>query len=515
MKRSRQPQKQAFLKTFGNPTLILDGTPIAPGTLRRKDLALLIYLRIESAQGRSRSHLANLLWSNSTEEKARHSLDQALGRICAVLGAETLGKDRDSVRWRGELACDAVRLHEMYMASASAELLPDVYAEGFLFDFNPGPGSREFEDWADAKRLGYRGIALQLLERQGREAEALGEWEKALRIGMRAVEIDFSAEEGHRRIMRSWYALGERSRALQHFEKLRRQLRSELEADPDPHTSAFAEELRGLRADSARPDVVPGSPALASRNVPSAGIRSPPGDADPVSGTAAVAERRSGRRAEHRFLAGRRHSWLIASVLVVTALVLVVGLRWGRTEGSRETELARARIAAAAPGAGASVLDTPLCAPGGAEASLVDGDFFGSRVPPGRPFMMSWALRNSGRCAWSSGSRLRYVGSGSERLSASQADIHVDEVVVPGGVRTFAVRMLAPMVPGTYDEHWQLLDSSGNVVRVSTGENVAARIVVPPSESPACDPVGTRDPADQEAQGRPPDATGASFPLPL
>lgn len=231
-----------FLKTLGSPVLTSPGAERPPERLRKKDLALLVYLRLERRRAHSRSMLANLLWGDSTEEKARHSLTQALGRIRSVLGPECLDADHDRVEWRGELPCDAALLQEMTGAPTDPGL--DLYAGDFLAQFAPGRGAREFEDWMDGKRGHYRALALELLDRAGEEAEAAGEWSGALRIGERSVEIDPFWERGQRRMMRAWHELGERNRALRHYEKFAAWLARELDEEPDPETRALAERLR-------------------------------------------------------------------------------------------------------------------------------------------------------------------------------------------------------------------------------------------------------------------------------
>ena len=230
-----------FLKALGPPLLTCPGAE----RLRKKDLALLVYLRLKRRRAHSRSMLANLLWGDSTEEKARHSLTQALGRIRAVLGAGCLEADHDRVEWRAELPCDAALLQEMTGAPADPAL--EIYAGDFLAQFAPGRGAREFEDWVDGRRAHYRTLALELLDRAGEEAEAAGNWSAALRIGERSVEIEPFWERGQRRVMRAWHELGERNRALRHYEKFAAWLARELEEDPDPETQALAERLRTAR----------------------------------------------------------------------------------------------------------------------------------------------------------------------------------------------------------------------------------------------------------------------------
>jgi hypothetical protein len=58
------------------------------------------------------------------------------------------------------------------------------------------------------------------------------------------VEVDQIHEAGHRRIMRSWSAVGERGLALQHYRRLGQWLAVEMDSDPEPETRSLAEELQ-------------------------------------------------------------------------------------------------------------------------------------------------------------------------------------------------------------------------------------------------------------------------------
>jgi DNA-binding SARP family transcriptional activator len=227
-----------FLKTFGTAALIARNAAICP--LRHKDVALLIFLRLECTRAISRSELGTLLWGDGTERTARHSLSQTLGRLRSVLGQEALLLWRDAVAWRRELPCDALLLDD---PSADASTVCQLYTGHFVAGLLLGRGADDFEAWADAKRAHYRLRAIQLLERCAGEAERRGEPERALGLSLRAVEIEPLFQAGHRRVMRAWDALGERAFALRHYGALERTLRTELGTLPDPCTRALAAQL--------------------------------------------------------------------------------------------------------------------------------------------------------------------------------------------------------------------------------------------------------------------------------
>ena len=274
-----------LLKTLGHPALHRDDGTLAGG-LRRKDLALLVYLCVEGLPVHARGRLAALLWGESTEERARHSLTQAVGRLLRVLPSGVLAPDKDAVRWTDGLPCDAVALLRERMEPRDVDDAFSLYAGHFLEGFDPGAGAQDFREWADRRRAELRNAALRLLDHAGERAEALGAWGRALRLGERAVEIDPVWEQGHRRIMRALAARGERNGALRHYQRLETFLDEEVGGRPDPDTRALAEHLRAPGpAASVPPPFAPGpvpdaAPVMDDTPPPASG-----GDADPPSGT--------------------------------------------------------------------------------------------------------------------------------------------------------------------------------------------------------------------------------------
>ena len=237
------PASGLFLKTFGTPGLIAVDVQRTP-PLRRKDLALLIYLTVEFDRQHSRAALASLLWGDFQEEKARHSLTQSLRRLRLAFGRDAVSIAEQNVEWRCELPCDAVQLER---AGARATLVdPQLsgYTGDFLADFQLNGGASGFDLWSSEKRVHFRRLAVRVLETQGEEAELRAAWPDALQLGLRVVEIEPIFEEGHRRVMRAWSALGERNLALKHYHDFARWLHTEIEVEPDPTTQALALTLR-------------------------------------------------------------------------------------------------------------------------------------------------------------------------------------------------------------------------------------------------------------------------------
>lgn len=247
------------LRTLGHPVLVSPAGVAAAG-LRRKDLALLAYLCVERLRPHSRARLAALLWGESPEARARHSLTQALGRIVRAAGRGALVVERESVRSTGAVECDAEWL---LAGDERLDSLLSLYDGPFLEGFEAGFGSEEFGEWAEGRRAELRNAAVRWLEAAGAAAEAEGDWALALRVGERGTQIDPVWEQAHRRVLRALFETGERNQALRHAAEFARWLEDEVGGVPDPETLALVARIRDAQPEpSAAPPPAIRPPAM-------------------------------------------------------------------------------------------------------------------------------------------------------------------------------------------------------------------------------------------------------------
>lgn len=229
------------LELLGSPRLIrADGCEISG--LRKKDLALITYLWVNGARRHQRSALASLLWANRDELKARHSLTQALRRIQNVV-RDRLRIGQNEIEWRAP-APTVTELLKM-IGQSSEDIQEDCAQKAFLHGFFVGAGGQAFDAWAEHHRDNLRTCLSRRCQVLGREAENSKNWERALKVSQCAISLDQFDEEAHRRIMKAWAGLGQKSRALKHYLSLCDLLQTELETTPDPETRRLHEELVG------------------------------------------------------------------------------------------------------------------------------------------------------------------------------------------------------------------------------------------------------------------------------
>jgi DNA-binding SARP family transcriptional activator len=228
------------LITFGAPTARLSGEVPPPDVLWRKHLALLIYLALSPGMVRSREHLLGLLWPDKDDAKARHSLNEALRRLRASLGADRIITQGDSVGLApGNLEIDALAVSRRAGPSG-------VFLEGFTLDDAPA-----FEDWAESARTRFRAQATRSFVEAAQELLALGKTAEAWEAARRALGIDQYAEPAVRLAMRAAALGGDQSGALHEFHRFTEKL-DQLGERPSQELSALAQRIReGRWLDSA------------------------------------------------------------------------------------------------------------------------------------------------------------------------------------------------------------------------------------------------------------------------
>jgi hypothetical protein len=124
------------------------------------------------------------------------------------------------------------------------------------------------------------------------------------------------------------------------------------------------------------------------------------------------------------------------------------------------------------------------CRPGEAKVRFVDETWLDhTKVSPGQTLTKRWTIFNIGDCAWGPDFRLRFVSSTGPKLSISQADLELGEVVPPWTTYTFDVPMRMPGRPGSYREDWRFIDAHGNHIFVSGVAYVYAILNVVQSDS--------------------------------
>jgi hypothetical protein len=123
----------------------------------------------------------------------------------------------------------------------------------------------------------------------------------------------------------------------------------------------------------------------------------------------------------------------------------------------------------------------------------------GTEIPPAKPFVKTWRMRNTGTCPWKGGTKLVFVSG--DQMGATSA-VAVGPVA-PGDNTQVSVNMTAPSAPGTYKGNWQLQSPDGT----NYGSTVYVEIVVPSAPAPTATPGGSTPPPPTAAPSGPQETT--------
>jgi DNA-binding SARP family transcriptional activator len=218
------------LRCLGPLEVRVDGGPPPAELQWRKHLALLVYLA-RSPRGGARDHLMGLLWPEKDQEKARHSLNEALRVLRKTLG--------DAVVTEGDVVRIAPEAITTDLGSPDSSAIAGPFLEGFAV-----PDAPEFEDWLARERERVRAATLGTLVVAAEGALAQGDLATARLAADRALALDPHHEAALRALMRAYALDGVRQLALETFERARAGLARDLGTEPEPATRKLAQRLR-------------------------------------------------------------------------------------------------------------------------------------------------------------------------------------------------------------------------------------------------------------------------------
>ncbi len=203
--------------------------------------ALLALLALNPGRPFTRAALADSLWPDAAPERVRPTLSDLLYRLRQALGPGWLHSEAGLITLRvdPELWIDVERFERLAAQddAEAAQAAVALYRGELLPEL--------FDDWLVARRTALHERLTACLLRVGANAEANDALEQALTAYQRAAQVDPLDEGAVRGLMRVHGRAGRRRLALQLYSELCRMLAVELDAAPQPETSALAATLRG------------------------------------------------------------------------------------------------------------------------------------------------------------------------------------------------------------------------------------------------------------------------------
>lgn len=206
----------------------------------RKGELLLTYLALSPGKTFPRDRLATLLWSDRSEEQARHSLRQTLTVVRNEFnggGSPPFLTEGDRVGLNAEAFDVDAMAFERLVASGDAEELAQgcaLYRGDLLEDVSVR--DEGYEEWLLVERQRLHGAALRALGRLLRHQEQSQAADRIAGTAQRLLQLEPANEQAHRALMRLYAEQGQREAALRQYRECRAALKRELNAEPGKET---------------------------------------------------------------------------------------------------------------------------------------------------------------------------------------------------------------------------------------------------------------------------------------
>ncbi|MBI1760528.1 MAG: winged helix-turn-helix domain-containing protein [Acidobacteria bacterium] len=229
----------------------MNGTVVAERHwMRRKAKALLKLLALAPQHQLHREQLMEALWPELEPELAANNLNKALHAARRALepdlksGAQSrfLQTYEQHVQLHGALWIDVEAFEQQAAAalkgadSGACETALALYAGDLLEE-------DRYEDWAVARREQLRRLAQRLLEHLAQLYESGGQTAQSIEQWQRLLGFNAANEEAQRRLMELYARSGSRHQAIEQYQRCREAVRRELDAEPEPATTALYEQI--------------------------------------------------------------------------------------------------------------------------------------------------------------------------------------------------------------------------------------------------------------------------------
>lgn len=209
---------------------------------QRRRLALLALLAAAGEHGLTREQLVGCLWPETTQNNAKHALNQLLYGIRRSLSEDAV-PGVDPVRLDPAVVDSDVRRFERALSAGEYHDAVVHYRGPFLNGFYLADAP-EFERWVERERARLAAAHADALERLAAEAESRGDAPAAVTWRRALVQLDPLDARRATALMRALAAAGDSAGAIAHSRTYEALVRSELDAPPDPAVVALASEIR-------------------------------------------------------------------------------------------------------------------------------------------------------------------------------------------------------------------------------------------------------------------------------
>ncbi len=230
---------------LGAPTVRVGGAPPDGSVIWRKNLALLIYLALAEGKTNSRGHLVGLLWPEKPEEKARHSLNEAIRRLRSALGADRLISKGDRLSLADvDLEVDAFEFEQIVRddPAVAIDIPTGEFLDGLVIE-----DAAPFEQWVAVQRERYSALWAGALVTVADAAIMDDKLAHAQALARRALKVQPFNELAVRILIRAAALAGDVSGAQMVFRDFQTRILEELDATPSLELVGLIDRVRDQR----------------------------------------------------------------------------------------------------------------------------------------------------------------------------------------------------------------------------------------------------------------------------
>ncbi|GHO96423.1 transcriptional activator [Reticulibacter mediterranei] len=237
---------QLMIHLLGPPEMQIAGSPFIVHHFKPR--ALLFYL---AATGRphNRDHLASLLWSETTDSNARHSLRSSIYHLRQAFNTRGIG---DVLTGEGDVIslkpppqmCDVVLFRQLLTEGSESALSRAItlYKGPLLQGFTLAEAPC-FEEWRRDEAILLDQSYLMALRRLASWAEARKAWDEAIGYVQRIVQVDRFSEDEQRRLINLYIRTRAIGMALLQYRQFETELSRELGLVPSAEMQTLLNEI--------------------------------------------------------------------------------------------------------------------------------------------------------------------------------------------------------------------------------------------------------------------------------
>jgi DNA-binding SARP family transcriptional activator/DNA-binding NarL/FixJ family response regulator len=248
------PHIQAFF--FGTFQVFVNEQPIENWP-SKKGKSIFAYLLLNYKKKIYRDVLMDLFWQKSDPDSARNCLNVTIHGLRRIL--QDINPNDEYILFKDEcyyfnpdiqVELDVEEFRTIWrnaqsieydkgLAAAASEFkrAAEIYKGDFLED-------ELYDDWLSLDRENLKEVFLVILDKISENFIYHNEHYKAIPVCENILEKDNCREDIHRRLMLSYYRIGQRDKAIKQFQKCVEALKEELEVKPSGETTNLFEQLK-------------------------------------------------------------------------------------------------------------------------------------------------------------------------------------------------------------------------------------------------------------------------------